>query len=275
MEHNAGRTVLRSLLVHRHLQKYETFRSEYVRVAGQIAPELRKTAPSRAQYYRWLSGGLKGGQPYPDACRVLEAMLPPWTASELFGAAPPELVEAERGVPTHRARGLLAPLAHSFPATALEGAWATGYLFSRPAKHHVDIAHVVAATDRTVRALNFPPEPRTEGHSVPYCNQIEADLVGRHLVGLWRNTTDARYFGTLHLAVLPGEAVMEGWYTGLNSDIEAGQGPWKWVKLDPPSIAGADFSEVALQEPGRLYGLLDSYSQYDAPLTLADILENR
>ena len=83
---------------------------------------------------------MKGGQPYPDACRVLEAMLPPWTASELFGAAPPELMGAERGVPPHGERGLLAPLAHSFPATALEGAWATGYRFSRPAKHHVDVA---------------------------------------------------------------------------------------------------------------------------------------
>lgn len=274
MDLYAGRTVLKSLLVQRHLQKYETFRGEYVRVAGQIAPELRKTAPSRAQYYRWLSGGLKGRQPYPDACRVLEAMLPPWTVSELFGAAPPELVETERGVPPHGERGLLAPLAHSFPATALEGAWATGYRFSG-AKHHVDVAHVVAATNRMVRALNFPPEPRTEGHSVPYRNQIEAELVGRHLVGIWRNTTDARYFGTLHLAVLPGEAVMEGWYTGLNSDVEAGLGPWKWVKLDPASVAGdPDLSRRELKDPKDLYELLTVHTQYDAPLAIHEVLED-
>ncbi len=267
MDRRTGRTVLRSLLVQRHWQKYDTFRAEYVRVAGNLAPELRRTAPSRAQYYRWLAGGVKGGQPYPEACRVLEAMLPPWKASELFGAAPPE-------GPTPDAGGLLAPLAHSFPTTALEGAWLTGYRFSR-VKRHVDIAHVVAATDRSVRALNFPPEPRTEGHSVPYRNEIAADLVGRHVVGVWRNTTDARYFGTIHLAVLPGETVMEGWYTGLNSDVEAGMGPWKWAKLAPASVAAVDFSEVTLQEPGTLFELLDSHSQYDAPLTLSAILENR
>lgn len=264
-DRSASRTVLRSLLVQRHLQTYDTFRREYVRVAGQLAPELRGTAPSRAQYHRWLAGGLKGGRPYPAACRVLEAMLPPWKASELFGAAPPE-------PPTPGAGGLLAPLAHSFPAAALEGAWLTGYVFSGT-KHHVDIAHVVAADDRSVRALNFPPDPRTEGHSVPYRNEIAAELVGRHLIGVWRNTTDARYFGTVHLAVLPGETVMQGWYTGLNSDVEAGHGPWKWAKLAPASVAGMDFAEVTLQEPGRLFALLDGHSQYDAPLTLSDVQE--
>jgi hypothetical protein len=269
MDDGAERTVLKRLLVQRHLQRYETFRVEYVKAAGQIAPELRRTAPSRAQYYRWLSGELKGGLPYPDACRVLEALFPPWTASELF------IVTAEGGAPLHGERNLLAGVAQSFSITALDGAWVTAYRFGNPTKHHVDIAHVVAASDRMVRVRNFPPEPRTEAHSVPYRNEIEAELVNRHLIGVWKNTIDTRYFGTLHLAVLPGEAVMEGYYTGFNSDIEVGLGPWKWVKLAPQSLAGADLSQVELQEPGKVYGLLDSHSQYDAPLTLNEILEDR
>jgi hypothetical protein len=81
-------TLLKALLTSRHWQRYETFCAEYERVASRIAPELRYVAPSRAQYHRWLGGQLKGGTPYPDACRVLEAMFPGWTAADLF--SPPE-----------------------------------------------------------------------------------------------------------------------------------------------------------------------------------------
>jgi hypothetical protein len=81
-------TLLKELLVTRHWQKYETFCSEYDRVAASIDKRLRATQPSRAQYYRWLSGHLKAGLPYPDACRVLEAMFPGHAAQELFRASP-------------------------------------------------------------------------------------------------------------------------------------------------------------------------------------------
>ena len=77
-------TLLKELLVARHWQKYETFCAEYDRVAADIDKRLRTSQPSRAQYYRWLSGQLKAGLPYPDACRVLEAMFPAHTAQELF-----------------------------------------------------------------------------------------------------------------------------------------------------------------------------------------------
>jgi hypothetical protein len=127
-------TPLKVLLTERHLQRYETFRTEYERVATQLAPELRYTAPSRAQYYRWLTGQLKGGTPYPDACRVLEGMFPPWSADDLFG--PP--------LPADGAAidGLLASVPQSFPTDVLEGVWVTSYTFSQPPKLHVDIAHI-------------------------------------------------------------------------------------------------------------------------------------
>jgi hypothetical protein len=81
-----GTTLLKELLRQRHL-KYETFRAEYERTAAQIAAD--GVAPSKAQYYRWLSGQLRGGMPYPDACRVLEGMFPPWTAADPFGPYQP------------------------------------------------------------------------------------------------------------------------------------------------------------------------------------------
>jgi hypothetical protein len=56
-------------------------------------------------------------------------------------------------------------------------------------------------------------------------NEIDAQLANRHLIGCWKNSSDNRYFGVLHLAVLPGEAVMEGHYSGYESDVEVSKGP--------------------------------------------------
>jgi hypothetical protein len=116
-------TLLKVLLTERHWQRYETFRTEYERVAAQLAPELRHTAPSRAQYFRWLTGQLKGGTPYPDACRVLEGMLPPFTADDLFSPPPPDGRQRRDG----EADGLLGSVPPSFPAEVLQGAWVTSY----------------------------------------------------------------------------------------------------------------------------------------------------
>src|SRR5260370_29583304 len=79
-------TLLKELLRQRHL-KYETFRVEYEKVAGQVAAD--GVAPSKAQYYLRLSCQLKGGIPYPDPCHVLETMFPPWKAADLFGPYQP------------------------------------------------------------------------------------------------------------------------------------------------------------------------------------------
>ncbi|WP_174553259.1 hypothetical protein [Nocardia beijingensis] len=76
---------LKQLLRERHWQKYATFCREYDRVASGVDPQLIGTAPSRGQLHRWLAGELKG-LPYPDHCRVLEAMFPGWTAEALFEA---------------------------------------------------------------------------------------------------------------------------------------------------------------------------------------------
>jgi len=75
--------VLKALLQQRHLQTHTAFCREYDRVATSADPGLRGGWPSRAQFYRWLSGDLVG-LPYSDHCRILEAMFPGWRVDQLF-----------------------------------------------------------------------------------------------------------------------------------------------------------------------------------------------
>ena len=200
-------------------------------------------------------------------------MLPPWTADDLFSPPPANGWQRRDGeAPT--VDGLLGSVPPSFPAEVLQGAWVTSYRFSEPPKRHVDVAHLSADGDRKLRATNYPPEPRTEGHPVPFRNVIEARLVGRHLVGHWRNDSDARYFGAVQLAALPGENVLVGHYTGYASDIEVSRGRWTWVRLEPASLTGVDLGQACLRDPQELAELLDAHSQpYSPPLPLAAIVE--
>ncbi|WP_409495224.1 hypothetical protein [Amycolatopsis sp. cmx-11-12] len=75
--------VLKVLLRGRHLQSYRAFCREYDKVAEQVDKTLRGGHPSKAQFYRWLSGHMVG-LPYADHCRILEGMLPGWQVEQLF-----------------------------------------------------------------------------------------------------------------------------------------------------------------------------------------------
>ena len=77
--------VLKVLLQHRHLQTHRAFCREYDRVAAKADSTLRGGGPSKAQFYRWLSGELVR-LPYPDHCRILESMFPGWKVDQLFEA---------------------------------------------------------------------------------------------------------------------------------------------------------------------------------------------
>ena len=85
--------LLKVLTGQRHWQTYGTFCAEYDKAARQIDTGPARTHPSRAQHHRWLNG-LLTGLPYPDHCRVLEAMFPGYTAEQLFQRATPELLYA-------------------------------------------------------------------------------------------------------------------------------------------------------------------------------------
>lgn len=85
---------LKALIRQRHMS-YEAFCREWDRVAGSTDDALKGHYPGRAQYYRWLRGELTNKRPYPDACRMLEAMFPGWSVEGLFspytGEIPPDL----------------------------------------------------------------------------------------------------------------------------------------------------------------------------------------
>ena len=166
---------------------------------------------------------------------------------------------------------LLAAVPSAFPAGALAGPWVTTFEFTHAGKphYHADIAWITAESGSRIRAVNHPPEPRSQGRRQAFRNQIEARLVGRHLVGEWQNTSDHRYCGSLQLAVLPGETVMQGQYTGVASDVEVSCGDWKWVRLE----SDADLAGIVLRDPAELHALVMSHSQPDVPLLLAEIRE--
>ena len=224
-----------------------------IRAAGDLVGFANDC--NRANICRWEAGG----QPQPRYLPLLEDVLSVTAGALGFGDG--------------RAGAVLGSVPNSFPADALTGPWVTCYEFwhGDARCRHADVAHLTATSDRHVRAVNHPPEPRTQGRAVPFANEIQAELASRHLVGTWRNTSDTRYFGSLHLAVAPGEMVMDGFYTGLASDIVVLAERWKWVRLDP---GGAALAGVRLGNPSALYERVMSHSRYDEPLTLADIGED-
>ena len=75
--------MLKILLRGKHWQNYTTFCAEYDKAARRIDPDLAGRYPSRAQLHRWINGAVRS-LPYADHCRVLEEMLPGWTAEQLF-----------------------------------------------------------------------------------------------------------------------------------------------------------------------------------------------
>lgn len=76
-------TLLKAMLRSRHLQEHRAFCRAYDRSAKQVDPTLAGRHPSKATFYRWLSGAMTK-LPHPDHCRVLESMFPGCTAEQLF-----------------------------------------------------------------------------------------------------------------------------------------------------------------------------------------------
>lgn len=290
---NTKPIALKALLQQRHMQTHSAFCREYDKVAADLDPTLKGGWPSRAQFYRWLSGDLIG-LPYTDHCRILEKMFPGWKVDQLFqvqdggiefipeppapqikrATTPPTTPIAQEADQVAQSLGLLAAVPHSFSADILGGFWVTCYQFdsSRSIQCHADITQLTPQSDRRVTAKNYPPNPRTQGQASPFRNEIEAQLANRHLIGHWKNISDTRYFGSVHLAVLPGETVMDGYYTGLSSDIRVNAMRWKWVRLEPASLSGVDLQEVTLNDPDAIHALLEN-SANDVPLDLAAIVE--
>jgi hypothetical protein len=80
-------TVLKALLREQHMSSHPDFIRAYEKAAGELDRSLVGYGPSKAQYYKWLAGAIKGDLPRGHHCQVLEAMLPGWTAEQLFSPA--------------------------------------------------------------------------------------------------------------------------------------------------------------------------------------------
>jgi len=107
-------TVLAVLLEDRGLHRYGSFSAAYGKAASGLDKKLAHTAPSRAQFHSWLTGELRR-LPYTDHCRVLEHMLPGYSAQQLLTPCPDRAVPA----PKRAAPGIAA--AAALPATAPPG----------------------------------------------------------------------------------------------------------------------------------------------------------
>jgi hypothetical protein len=220
-----------------------------------------------------LRQGIINGQYSPgDLLPSTRELMHEFGVSKGTATAAVKLLQAEKLVTGWQGKGvvvrdLLGAVPQGFPAAALEGAWVTAYEFTHAGKRlcHADIAHVTARSVAELQARNYPPEPRTEGRAVGFRNEISGRLASRHLLGQWRNTSDTRYFGSLHLAVQPGETVMDGWYTGLASDITVSMGQWKWVRLD----AASGGAPATLREPRELWEMVMAH-EADGPALALD-----
>jgi hypothetical protein len=239
-------------------------RADYSRVAcGQVAAARQRLGLDHAGFAR-VVGGLLGWEVMPEQIAAWEDDVTPLGDVLLACSA-----AAHGDVPD-------APLDSAppaFHAAALAGHWVSAYQFTHAgqARYHADIALITASSGGHVHAVNHPPEPRSEGRARPFRNEIDARLIGRHLTGEWRNTSDTRYCGGLQLAVLPGEMVMRGWYTGVGSDIEVSAGAWTWVRLDPDSIPEVGLRGIVLGDPASVHDLLTARGQDDMPLTLDQV----
>ncbi|MBS9535592.1 hypothetical protein KIH27_18560 [Mycobacterium sp. M1] len=261
---------LKTLLLERHLHAYSDFVVEYTRMAKGLDLPHQAPAPTKSQYYRWVAGDLQT-LPRGHHCAVLERMFPGWTARELFGLAGPPAAEPllhdRSQAPDPPA--VLTGFGPAVDPTALAGLWVTCFTVE-VTRHHADLS-TITVTNGVVTAKNYPPDPRTEGQTHGYKNHIHARVFGRHLIGQWRNVNDSYYYGAVHFAVLPGETVLDGYYTGFVNDTQVVAERWRWVRVDPQSTTGIDLDDVKLGQPRRLYDCIMRRSNLDGPITLADL----
>ncbi len=258
---------LKTLLQKRHIHAYSAFVSEYQRHAAALDFASRPAPPTKVQYYRWVSDRTKT-LPRPHHCAVLESMFPDWTARELFGLDEHQVKHPDSPTADD---DVLAAIGPAIEHALLAGLWCSGYILNGD-QHHVDLA-TVTATKHGVRSRNYPPEPRFEGHQTGHQTDLSARLVGRHLMGYWRNHNDAYYFGSVHLIVLPGETMLDGYCTGFLNDGEVLAQPWRWVRIAPQSYDGVDVAAATLKDPVVLYNILAEHTHFDGALSLSDVTE--
>ncbi|MEE3755311.1 hypothetical protein [Mycobacterium intracellulare] len=253
--------VFKELLAERRVYDYAAFRAEYRRAAMELNPSKEPMVPARSTFHRWCNGGL-AKLPPTYHCEVLEHMFPGWKARDLFGRS-----DRRNRQPT--GVGLI-EAAPTMSIQELDGLWATAYQFE--GRRHVDLT-VIAVSDVHFTARNWPPAPRLEGGLLGHRNEISGSIVGRHLIGVWRNSSDRYYCGAVHLAAHPDMSILDGHYTSIVTDTAVTAGQWRWVKVDSQSAGAADLNHVRLNDPATVHDLLFSRGPYSGPIRLGDLVE--
>ncbi len=217
--------LLKVLLKAQHLQAYSSFAREYRRVAGKIDRALASTAPSKAQFYRWISGELIK-MPHSQHCRVLETMFPNWTVEQLFQPYSGSLdfvpnPDVATPAPTSPA-ALPAPTRHTGARDAsgheldLSGAWWCAWQTSKDDVPRID-THTLAVHQQgeqlQLTAERAPAEGSYSWHGELRLWDNEA------LMGWYRSTEGAvRSKGTMYLALHPHGEHAWGRWTGMSYD---------------------------------------------------------
>src|SRR5438067_2009485 len=211
MKARPRKTLLQRLMSERHLTREHALEALDRRARDM---GVRDFALSLRQLDRWLAGDL-ATLPRPSLCRVVEMEF--GYPVERLLAVGGDLVGATTG-PEARPMPLdqlvSKAATESARADMLGGFWITSYQFYSEGclRHHADITRITPQSTRRLTAKNYPPDPRTQGHVPAFRNEIDAQVANRHVIGHWKNVSDTRYFGSIHLALLPGEIVMEGYY---------------------------------------------------------------
>lgn len=259
---------LKALLAERHIYGYSDFLAEYKRRANELDLPRGALPPTRSQYYRWISGQVRT-LPRGDHCAVLERMFPGWTAEGLFSN------QNHQDNSLYNAKadgGVLSSITPAIEPAILEGLWVTGYLLGGTRQRHVDLS-TITATGTGIKSRNYPPRPRVEGDGFGHETETSAKLFGRNIMGHFRNTNDRYFYGSLHLSVLPGENILDGYYTGFTNDTHVVAEPWRWIRIEQGSVAGVDLSLVVLGEPGAVYDAIVKHPQLGGPIALREIIE--
>lgn len=167
-------------------------------------------------------------------------------------------------------RSILDSMPPTLSADILRGYWVTAYEFHWEGEtyQHTDITYITSQSSRRLAATNYPPDPRNSHPDAAFKNDIEALVINRHIIGNWKNVSDARYFGALQLAVHTGESVLEGYYTSYLSDVEVDAMAWRWVRLDPLTVTGTTWTAVRLHDPASVFELVNDAA---APLPLSTV----
>jgi hypothetical protein len=215
--------LLKALLKQRHLHVYSAFAREYDKVAAKLDRELKGTGPSKAQFYRWISGEV-ATQPYSHHCRVLESMFPDWGVEQLFQPYEGSLdfVPSPSGTAPTAMPTASTPIRPANPsdvvshALDLSGAWWCAWQTSKDDVPRIDTHGLTVHQQGEQLQLEADRAP-AEGS---YSWRGELRLWDNEaLMGWYRSTEGAvRSKGTMYLALHPHGEHAWGRWTGMSYD---------------------------------------------------------